>query len=65
MISFLFLVLAMTAVLAAHTVIGRLAIAREDRVPLRELRWPGRVRTIRRSLTVLADCAPSSGNHIL
>ena len=62
MISFLFVVLAMIAVLAAHTVIGRLAIALEDRVPLHELGWPGWVHTLRHSLTFLTDCVPPTNN---
>ncbi|GAA1764494.1 hypothetical protein [Kocuria aegyptia] len=61
MISFVFLVLAAAAVLSVYTVIGRLAIPPEDRVPLRELGWDGWVHTLRRSLAFLGDRAPGVG----
>ncbi|MFW3386035.1 UNVERIFIED_CONTAM: hypothetical protein RF648_08525 [Kocuria sp. CPCC 205274] len=58
MISFVFLVLAAAAVLSVYTVIGRLAVPPEDRVPWRNLGWDGWVRTLRRSLVFLGDVAP-------
>ena len=58
MISELFLVVATAAVLSVYTVIGRLAIPAEDRVPWHELGWDGWVHTLRRSLVFLGDCAP-------
>ncbi|MFE7630775.1 hypothetical protein [Kocuria sp. NPDC057446] len=61
MISLLFLVAGVIMVLSVYTVIGRLAIPREDRVPWRELGWSGWVHTLRRSLTFLGDCAPPGG----
>jgi hypothetical protein len=61
MISLLFLMTVIVAVLSVYTVIGRLAIAREDRVPLRELGWSGWVHTLRRGLVFLGDCAHPGG----
>ena len=61
MISYLFLMVATAAVLSVYTMIGRLAIPTEDRVPLRELGWDGWVHTLRRSLAFLGDSAPSGG----
>ncbi len=58
MISYVFLVLATAAVLSVYTVIGRLAIAPEDRVPWRDLGWDGWTHTLRRSLIFLGDGAP-------
>ena len=55
MISFVFLVLAAAAVLSAYTVIGRLAVPPEDRVPWRRLGWDGWLHTLRRSLAFLGD----------
>lgn len=57
MISSVFLVLTAAAVLSVYTVIGRLAIPAEDRVPWRHLGWDGWVHTMRRSLVFLDDCA--------
>lgn len=61
MFSFLFLVVATAAVLSVYTVIGRLAIPRDERVPLHELGWAGWLQTLRRSLVFLGDCAPPGG----
>lgn len=61
MITFLFLVVATAAVLSVYTVIGRLAIPAEDRVPWRRLGWDGWVHTLRRSLAFLGDSAPTVG----
>ena len=58
MMSLLFLVVATAAVLSAYTVIGRLAVPPEDRVPWRRLGWDGWLHTLRRSLAFLADGAP-------
>ena len=63
MISDLFLVVATAAVLSVYTVIGRLAIPPEDRVPLHELGWDGWWHTLRRSLVFLGDGAPSAGTR--
>ncbi|MFF0905002.1 UNVERIFIED_CONTAM: hypothetical protein RF653_15105 [Kocuria sp. CPCC 205316] len=63
MISFLFLLAATAAVLSLYTVIGRLAIPLEERVPWRELGGDGWLHTLRRSLTFLGDSAPSDGAH--
>ncbi|MFE7630941.1 hypothetical protein [Kocuria sp. NPDC057446] len=59
MISFLFLLAATAAVLSLYTVIGRLAIPLEERVPWRELGGDGWSHTLRRSLAFLGDSAPS------
>lgn len=61
MISFLVPVASALVVLALYTAIGRLAVPPGERLPLRELGWAGRVHTLRRSLVVLADCAPRGG----
>lgn len=61
MMTDLFLMLAAAAVLSVYTLIGRLAIPAEDRVPLRELGGDGWVHTLRRSLVVLGDTAPGAG----
>ncbi|MFF0990918.1 hypothetical protein [Kocuria nitroreducens] len=61
MISFLFLLAATAAVLSVYTVIGRLAIPLEERVPWRELGINGWSHTLRRSLAFLGDSAPSDG----
>lgn len=61
MISDLFLLVATAAVLSVYTVIGRLAIPPEDRVPWRELGWDGWWHTLRRSLVFLGDNAPGVG----
>ncbi|TDL44651.1 hypothetical protein [Kocuria rosea] len=61
MIPFVFLVLAAAAVLSVYTVIGRLAVPPEDRVPWRDLGWDGWVHTLRRSLVFLGDVAPRVG----
>lgn len=58
MMTDLFLLVATAAVLSVYTVIGRLAIPPEDRVPLHELGWDGWWHTLRRSLVFLGDCAP-------
>jgi hypothetical protein len=63
MISSVFLVLAAAAVLSVYTVIGRLAVPPEDRVPWRELGWGGWVHTLRRSLVFLGDWAPRVDAH--
>lgn len=63
MISSVFLVLAAAAVLSVYTVIGRLAIPPEDRVPWRDLGWDGWVHTLRRSLVFLGDRASHVGAH--
>ena len=55
MISFVFLVLAAAAVLSVYTLIGRLAVPPEERVPWRDLGRDGWVRTLRRSLAFLGD----------
>jgi hypothetical protein len=44
-------------VLAVYAMIGRLAIPSRERLPLNELGWAGWIHTMRRSLTVLGDCA--------
>lgn len=62
MISSVFLVLAAAAVLSVYTVIGRLAIPPEERVPWRDLGWDGWVHTLRRSLTFLGDRVPAQGD---
>jgi hypothetical protein len=61
MMTDLFLMLATAAVLSLYTLIGRLAIPAEDRVPLRDLGWDGWVHTLRRSLVALGDSAPGMG----
>ncbi|KUG61476.1 hypothetical protein AVL61_00680 [Kocuria rosea subsp. polaris] len=61
MIAFLFLLTATAAVLAVYTVIGRLAVPAEERVPWRDLGWDGWRQTLRRSLVFLGDSAPSDG----
>lgn len=61
MISYVFLVVATAAVLSVYTVIGRLAIPPQDRVPWRELGWDGWVHTLRRSLAFLGDQVPRVG----
>lgn len=61
MMTDLFLMLAAAAVLSVYTLIGRLAIPAEDRVPWRELDRDGWVHTLRRSLVVLSDSAPGAG----
>ncbi|MUN63434.1 hypothetical protein GMA12_09825 [Kocuria sediminis] len=61
MMTDLFLMLATAAVLSVYTLIGRLAIPAEDRVPWSDLGWDGWVHTLRRSLVVLGDSAPGIG----
>ncbi|MFI7494456.1 hypothetical protein ACH9D2_07020 [Kocuria sp. M4R2S49] len=63
MISYVFLALATATVLSVYTVIGRLAIPPEDRVPWRDLGWDGWVHTLRRSLAFLGDWASRVGVH--
>ena len=58
MIPFVFLVLAAAAVLSVYTVIGRLAVPPEERVPWRDLGWDGWGDTLQRSLVFLGDVAP-------
>lgn len=57
----LFLLLATAGVLTVYTVIGRLAVPAEDRVPWHELGWDGWWHTLRRSLVLLGDSAPHDG----
>ena len=57
----LFLLLTAAGVLTVYTVIGRLAVPAEDRLPWRELGWDGWWHTLRRSLVLLGDCAPPAG----
>ena len=61
MISLLFLITVIVAVLSVYTVIGRLGIPPAERVPWRQLGWSGWIHTLRRSLVVLGDCAPPGG----
>ncbi|WP_424347654.1 hypothetical protein [Kocuria sp. CH-021] len=61
MIAFLFLLTATAAVLAVYTVIGRLAIPAEERMPWRDLGWDGWRQTLRRSLVFLGGSAPRGG----
>ncbi|KLU09393.1 hypothetical protein [Kocuria sp. SM24M-10] len=61
MMTDLFLMLAAAAVLSVYTLIGRLAIPAEERVPLRDLGWDGWVHTLQRSLVALGDSAPGAG----
>ncbi|GAB2626432.1 hypothetical protein [Kocuria arenosa] len=44
-------------VLGMYAMIGRLAIPPRERLPLNELGWAGWIHTLRRSFTVLGDCA--------
>lgn len=50
-------------VLTVYAMIGRLAIPARERLPLRALGWAGWIHTLRRSLVVMADCAPPAGTR--
>lgn len=65
MFSLLLLIAIIVVVITVYTVIRRLAIPMEDRVPLRELVWSGWIHTLRRSLVFLGDCAHPGGIRLL
>lgn len=59
MVSILFVGSAVVSVLAVYTVIGRLAIPPRERVALHRLGWAGWLHTLRRSLVLLGEAAPT------